>query len=231
MSEEERKEATEEKSNYVRMARVLLEVGQPLMRAQFKQAHHDATGSEWAPGKGQQFWQQTLDKETKKRLKGDAGSKVRVGDVEAWDCTILLEMLINGVFKHRGQPWQVQCFLKIMGGSCAFNVTKPIRDFRNSLNHAAGMRVIEAVMQQEVAKLFPTLLKMHSTLDTKYRPFADVQAVVKEVLEGPPCLIYALFSLIPNKNFVERIGPLLGQERTEELLMALKALTTIKHAV
>ena len=186
MSEEEHKEAAEERGNFVRMTRLLVEVAYPLMRAQFKQAHNDATGSEWAPGKGPLFWQRALDQGTKKRLKGDAGSKVKAGDLEAWDCTILLEMLINGVFKHQGQQLQVQCFEKRFGGGSAWSATLPIRHCRNGLfAHVATLQLPQQALQHEAAKLTPTLLKLHSTLDAKHRPFDDARAVINGILKGP----------------------------------------------
>jgi hypothetical protein len=175
------------RANFVRLSRLLLEVAYQLLRAHFRQAYADARvpRSEWDPSKATYFWDHALDQGTKTRLRGDAPSKVQAGDVEAWDCTILLEVLINGVIKHRSQLWQVHCFEKRMGGGTAWDITLPIRHCRNSLfAHVAAMQLSEQALQQEAGKLLPTLVKLHAKLDAQYRPFDDVKARLDAILKG-----------------------------------------------
>jgi len=105
--------------------------------------------------------------------------------VEAWDCSILLEVLINGVVKNRGQRFPLNCFELARAMASASSVTQPIRNCRNSVfAHTADMQLPEQKLQQETAKLRPTLLKMHAKLHADFRPFKDAQIVMDAILTG-----------------------------------------------
>ena len=183
MGEQERKEAAEERGNFVRMTRILLEGLSVCLRAQFLQAYEDAFSRPFTESLGNSFWsalpgktQQVLNDHKPPPHVSEAQRKVRSGQVESWDNTILRAVLCYGPCS---QPFQ-----STMGAS-PHAVLAPITESRNQLfAHAANMRLPEAVLNSQVSTLRPVLLGLFQRLRPNYSPFSDCHNFLSNVLKG-----------------------------------------------
>ena len=183
MGEQERKEAAEERGNFVRMTRILLEGLSVCLRAQFLQAYEDAFSRPFTESLGNSFWsalpgktQQVLNDHKPPPHVSEAQRKVRSGQVESWDNTILRAVLCYGPCS---QPFQ-----STMGAS-PHAVLAPITESRNQLfAHAANVRLPEGVLNTQVTTLRPVLLGLFQRLRPNYRPFRDCHDFFSTILKG-----------------------------------------------
>ena len=176
----------DERANFVRSTRLLLEVALPLLRTHFRLFASNWFRQAWVDGNshfGAQLWQ-SLPPKTKSVVDFQQ-SKIKSAQVDKWDITILKAVLCYGPVSHE--------FRRAMGNNLNV-VLKPIVDCHNTLfAHAATMFLPALDLDQVKTKLVGCLANLSDKLPPDSRPF-DLTRELSNILAGVAFICCTLVS-------------------------------------